>query len=120
MALFLVSFLWPSRRHSWIVVLPVILLVWAYVFLTGAADSALRAGVLFSFLLLGRAMKRYGEGLNLLAGAVLLLLLLDPFMIFHVGFQLSALAVAGILVLQPLIFQSWLPPGAASRRFFGT
>lgn len=118
MALFLVSFLWPSRRHSWIVVLPVILLVWAYVFLTGAADSALRAGVLFSFLLLGRAMKRYGEGLNLLAGAVLLLLLLDPFMIFHVGFQLSVLAVAGILVLQPLIFQSWLPPGRVSRFFW--
>ncbi len=111
MAMILLGFLWPSRRHHWFISLPVILLVWAYILLTGAADSALRAGVLFTFLLLGKSMRRYGEGLNLLAGAVLLLLIIDPRMIFHVGFQLSVLAVGGIIVLHPLIFRAWTPPG---------
>ncbi len=117
-SLLLFGFLWPGRRNSWQVALPTVLLVWTYIALTGAADSALRAGVLFSFLLLGRALSRHAEALNLLAGAALLLLLINPWMIFHVGFQLSVMAVAGIVVLHPLIFRSWTPPDRISRFFW--
>ncbi|MCF8238436.1 MAG: ComEC family competence protein [Saprospiraceae bacterium] len=117
-ALILFGFFWPSRRNSWMVALPTVLLVWLYIGLTGAADSAMRAGVLFSFLLLGRALSRYAEPLNLLAGAALLLILIDPWMIFHVGFQLSVMAVAGIVVLHPLIFRAWTPPDRISRFFW--
>ena len=39
-------------------------------------------------------------------------------MIFHVGFQLSVMAVAGILLLQPLIVRSWVPPDRVIRFFW--
>lgn len=116
--LFLLGWLLPGRRRQLVVALPTVLMVWAYVLLTGAADSALRAGVLFSFLILGRALYRYAEAINLLAAAVILLLLYNPWMIFHVGFQLSVLAVAGILLLQPMIFRAWVPPDRVTRFFW--
>ena len=116
--LFLLGWLMPGRRRHWMVALPTVCMVWVYILLTGAADSALRAGVLFTFLILGRALSRYAEAINLLAAAVLLLLLWDPWMIFHVGFQLSVMAVAGILLLQPLIVRSWVPPDRVIRFFW--
>jgi len=94
------------------------LLVWAYVALTGAADSAVRAGVLFSVLLLGRSLSRQAESLNLLAAAVFFLLLFRPWMIHHVGFQLSVFAVGGILYFQPFLFRSWFPPDRLSSYFW--
>lgn len=93
-------------------------LVWAYVALTGAADSAVRAGVLFSVILLGRSLSRQAASLNLLATAVFLLLLVSPWMIHHVGFQLSVFAVGGILFFQPLIFRAWFPPDRLSTYFW--
>ena len=84
-------------------------LVWGYVFLTGAADSALRAGVLFSVILLGKVLSRQAESLNLLATAVIILLLYDPWLIHHAGFLLSVFAVAGILYFHPLLYRAWFP-----------
>lgn len=84
-------------------------LVWGYVFLTGAADSALRAGVLFSVILLGKVLSRQAESMNLLATAVMVLLLFDPWLIHHAGFLLSVFAVAGILFFHPLLYRAWFP-----------
>lgn len=89
-------------------------LVWAYIALTGAADSAVRAGVLFSVILLGRSLSRQAASLNLLATAVFLLLLVSPWMIHHIGFQLSVFAVGGILFFQPMIYRAWYPPDRLS------
>jgi competence protein ComEC len=94
------------------------LLIWSYIALTGAADSAVRAGVLFSVLLLGRSLSRQAESLNLLAAAVFLLLLVRPWMIHHIGFQLSVFAVGGILYFQPMLFRSWFPPDRLSSYFW--
>lgn len=92
-------------------------LVWGYVFLTGAADSALRAGVLFSVILLGKVLSRQAESLNLLATAVTVLLIFDPWLIHHAGFLLSVFAVAGILFFHPLLYRAWFP-GKGIPNFF--
>lgn len=107
-----------SRRSLPVKALLAVGLVWGFVGLTGAADSAVRAGVLFSVVLLGKSLRRHASGLNLLAAAVVFLLLYQPWIIHHVGFQLSVLAVAGILFFQPLLERLWHPPHRWSAYFW--
>ncbi|WP_161599410.1 ComEC/Rec2 family competence protein [Hymenobacter nivis] len=77
--------------------------IWAYAFLTGLSPSVLRAAVMFSFVIVGRAAGRQDGIINTLAVAAFCLLLYDPFLVADVGFQLSFLAVLSIVYLQPRI-----------------
>ena len=77
--------------------------IWAYAFLTGLSPSVLRAAVMFSFVIVGRAACRQEGIVNTLAVAAFCLLLYDPFLVADVGFQLSFLAVLSIVYLQPRI-----------------
>ena len=81
--------------------------IWAYALLTGLSPSVLRAAVMFSFVIVGRAMERPGGTVNTLAVAAFCLLVYDPFLVADVGFQLSFLAVLSIVYLQPPIAR-WL------------
>jgi len=71
--------------------------------LTGAEPSVLRAGVMAGLALIGVLMGRPREMASILAAAVLALLVLDPWLIWSVGFQLSVAATAGMVsVASPL------------------
>ena len=83
----------------------IILLLWAFAFLTGLSPSVVRAVCMFSFLAVGLQLKRKTSSLNSLFLSLFFLLLVDPFFIFQVGFQLSYLAVFSIIVFQPLIYK---------------
>lgn len=78
--------------------------LWFYAFLTGLSPAVNRAAAMFSFLAVGKSLKRQAGTTNVLSGSALILLLVNPFMIFDIGFQLSYLAVFFISVLQPLIY----------------
>lgn len=78
----------------------IILLVWFYAGLTGFSPSVLRAAVICTFMVVGEASSRIGSSMNLLAGSAILLLSIDPFLVFNPGFQLSYSAVAGIICFQ--------------------
>ena len=77
--------------------------IWAYALLTGLSPSVLRAAVMFSFVIVGRATERQDGTFNTLAVAAFCLLVWDPFLVADVGFQLSFLAVLSIVYLQPRI-----------------
>jgi competence protein ComEC len=81
-----------------------ILLLWGYAMLTGLSPSVLRAATMFSFVIAGRAFKRNGSIFNSMAASAILLLMVNPYIIMEVGFQLSYLAVAGIVLVQPGIY----------------
>ncbi|MBL4653060.1 MAG: ComEC/Rec2 family competence protein [Flavobacteriales bacterium] len=83
--------------------------LWFYAILTGLSPSVLRAATMFSFIVVARATKRNTNIYNTLAVSALFLLLFNPLLIMEVGFQLSYLAVIGIVYLQPKIY-SWLEP----------
>ncbi len=70
-----------------------------FVALTGGEPSVLRAGVMAGLTLLGVLMGRPRRTASILAGAVLILLVLDPSLVWSVGFQLSAAATAGMVAL---------------------
>ncbi|WP_170254651.1 ComEC/Rec2 family competence protein [Phaeodactylibacter luteus] len=82
--------------------------IWAFALITGASPSVLRAATMFSFLAVGQASRRSSSVYNTLAASAFVLLCANPNLISQVGFQLSYLAVLGIVYFQPRIYRLWL------------
>ncbi len=70
-----------------------------FVVLTGAEPSVMRAGVMASLTLTGVLMGRPRSTGSILAGAVLFLIVLDPWLVWAIGFQLSVTATAGMVAM---------------------
>lgn len=101
------------HRARWLMAIVSILALWCYAFVTGLSPSVLRAVTMFSFMALAKAMNRNGNIYNTLAASAFLLLWYNPYLIMSVGFQLSYMAVFGIVYLQPKLyrlvtFNGWL------------
>jgi len=79
--------------------------VWFYAFVTGLSPSVLRSSLMFSFIVVGKELERETSVYQSIMVSALLLLLMDPLVLFKVGFQLSYLAVLGIVYLQPKIYR---------------
>lgn len=77
--------------------------IWFFVILTGMAPSTVRAAIMFSFIIIGHLLHLRPSTLNSVAASALLLLIVNPFLLFDVGFQLSYAAVGGIILLTPLM-----------------
>ena len=92
-----------SRRWRWTKALISIVLIWVFTLLTGAGASVVRAAVMATFLALSKSWSRQVSIYNVLAASAFALLLWNPFWLFDVGFQLSYLAVVGIVYFQPKI-----------------
>lgn len=97
------------RGGRWWVALISLSILWLYAFITGLTPSVLRAVTMFSFLAVARPWSRSTNIYNTLAVSAFLLLLFNPFLLFSVGFQLSYMAVLGIVYLYPRILQLWEP-----------
>ena len=64
-----------------------VLLIWVFTFITGLGTSVIRAAVMFSLLELGTKLKRNIDPLNILFGAAFILLLINPCILFDIGFS---------------------------------
>lgn len=84
--------------------------VLGFMLLVGLSPSVKRAGVMLLVLLAGDLFKREADGLNSLGLALLLMGLLNPFMVWDIGLQLSAGSTWGILYLYPRIEKRVLCP----------
>lgn len=80
-----------------------------YVWRIGAPPSAVRAAVMLSLCLLGWIIHRPSSTWRCMVFAALVLLAWDPWCIAQPGFQLSFLAVTGILLFQPWLQDHGLP-----------
>lgn len=78
--------------------------LWLYAFLTNLSPSVLRAATLFSFVAIGTALDRNTNIYNTLSASAFLLLIINPHYIYELGFQLSYLAVLGIVSIYPKIY----------------
>ncbi len=79
-----------------------------YIVMAGFQPSALRAGIMAFLLLLSQKINRPSNSSRTVVLAGALMLALNPFLLrYDVGFQLSFLAVVGIIYLFP-IFENWL------------
>ncbi|GAB4093829.1 ComEC/Rec2 family competence protein [Flaviaesturariibacter terrae] len=95
----------PRRRLLRLVV--VLGGLWAFSLLAGGGPSVLRSALMFSLLAIGGLIGRKGDALNSLLLAALLLLVIDPFWLWDVGFQLSFTAVGGIILFYRPIYQRY-------------
>ena len=87
--------------------------IWLFALLTGAAPATLRAAVMFSLIIGSRAMVRQYNIWNILAASAFALLCWQPNLLWDIGFQLSYLAIGGIVAFQPWIYERWTAPNAA-------
>jgi competence protein ComEC len=85
-----------------------------YALLTDAEPPVLRAAALITVFCLARWSGRPVSPWNVLAGAALVVLAWNPAWLFHVGAQLSFLAVAVLALFQPLLTIS-RPPDPLDR-----
>jgi competence protein ComEC len=86
------------KRRKWMELIP-LALVFMFALLTGLAPAVSRATLMISLHTASRIGGRRTEGINILAGAAFLMLMAKPFWLFNIGFNLSFLAVAGIMCL---------------------
>lgn len=101
---FLLGFL---SRKKWQRVLKnslLLLLIWLYAFIAGLPPSILRATLMISFVVIGEMIHRKGFAINSIAASAFILLCVNPNNLFEIGFQLSYVAVVGIVVLQKPIY----------------
>jgi len=80
-----------------------IIILWAFAIISGLSPSVSRAATMFTFVIIGRAMKSKVNIYNSLAASAFVLLLINPYQITNVGFQLSYAAVFAIVFFQPKI-----------------
>ncbi|GAB4382400.1 MAG: ComEC/Rec2 family competence protein [Salibacteraceae bacterium] len=83
--------------------------LWLYAALTGLSPSVTRAATMFSFVIIAQLINRNTSIYNTIVVSAIFLLLINPYLIVEVGFQLSYLAVLGIVLLQPRIYELWHP-----------
>ncbi len=100
---FLLSLIPVLKSRVWINTWLILLSVWAYAFITGLSPSIIRASFMLSVIQVGKLNRYKQKPLNSLSASALFIILIDPNLIWHVGFQLSYAAVAGILIFYPSI-----------------
>jgi len=108
--LWLFSLLPTHYQKKWLIAAISIPLLWGYAFITGLSPSVLRAVTLFSIMATGSSFNRRTNMVNLLAVSAFILLVFKPYLLMQVGFQLSYVAVLGIIFLYPQIRKLWMPP----------
>ena len=76
----------------------ILLFIWFYAYLIGFPPSVVRSVFMFSLITLGSIFSAQSNQVNLLCFSAIILLILNPWYLFDIGFQLSYLAMFGILL----------------------
>lgn len=95
----LLGFMSRNRRLRLIKTIVLMLFIWSYALITGLSPSVIRAAAMLSFVIMGRALDRSPDMFNILSASLILILSTNPYLIMDIGFQLSYIAVIGIIVM---------------------
>lgn len=90
---------------------PIILIaiLWSFAIIAGLSPSVTRAVAMFSIISVAMHLKQPTNIYNTLVISAFLILLCKPAFLFAVGFQMSYLAVLGIVSVQPILYKLWKP-----------
>ena len=95
----LLGFMKRMRRWSWLREIMVIAGIWAYAWLTGFSSPVNRSALMFSLFIAGKRASPDHDAIHTVAVSAFFLLILKPFNLFDIGFQLSYAAVSAIILL---------------------
>lgn len=102
--LVLSSFLSILFRGKYAIILKaasIVILLWAYAFITGLPPSVIRSVTMFSLVAIGSALDRKAQIYNTISVSAFLILISDTDYLYDIGFQLSYAAVISIVYFQP-------------------
>ena len=100
----LLGFLKRWKSGQIVKVILTLLLIWGYAMITGLSPAVLRASVMLTLIIIGNNLSGYPDTLNILAASFFMLLVWDPKLLMDMGFQLSYLAMAGIIILNQPVY----------------
>jgi competence protein ComEC len=92
------------KKSNLLQVILILSCLWLFSLLTGAAASVVRSAVMFTFIAIGKNFAKRSSIYNSLAASAFVMLCYNPYYLWDVGFQLSYLAVVGIIVFQKPIY----------------
>ncbi len=95
---------WVKRQKIFNLVI-ILSFLWLFSFVTGASASVIRSAVMFTCILTGKTFFKQASTYNSLSASAFLMLSYNPYYLWDVGFQLSYLAVFGIVWLQQPIYR---------------
>ncbi|WP_411028880.1 ComEC/Rec2 family competence protein [Spongiimicrobium sp. 3-5] len=97
----------------------IVVLLWAFALLAGMSASIVRAVTMFSFVAYAMYLNRPANTYNILALSMFfILLVIDPRLLFQVGFQMSYAAVFAIVWIFPLLQKFWSPKNYLLQRLW--
>lgn len=100
---FFLAFIKHGKAGTAVFAFLMISFLWIYALISGFSPSVQRATVMFSFVIIGNLLLRPANIYNTLLASALFLMLLSPQVLYDIGFQLSYLAVFGIILIQPVL-----------------
>lgn len=89
--------------------LSMLFLIWFYSVITGLAPSILRAALMLSLMLTAKYFSTKANIYNVISISAFIILLINPLNLMDIGFQLSFLAVLGLVYLHPRIYNLFRP-----------
>jgi competence protein ComEC len=93
-----------NKKLKWTKAIISLALIWFYSLLSGFSPSVLRSAVMLTTVILAGTLDRKISIYNSLAASCFILLCFHAKYIFDLGFQLSYIAVLGIVYVQPMIY----------------
>lgn len=102
------------RRFQLLSQVVIVLAVWAFAFLVGLSPSVTRSAFMISTYAILSVGHRDPMSVNTLAFTAVVLLIVNPYALYDMGFQLSFMAVLAIQLFNPL-FGRLVPPHILQR-----
>ena len=107
------------RKGKTIKLVVIVTLLWGFAVLAGLSASVIRAVTMFSFVAYALYLNRPGNTFNILALSMFfILLVINPLLLFQVGFQMSYVAVFAIVWIYPFLEKLWRPKYKLFRYFW--
>ncbi len=103
----LLTRLMMGRRRFWLSQVVVVLAIWGYTLLTGLPTSLIRAATMITVYSLFQLGGRSHAPLGVLSFTAIAMMVADSGSLYDVGFQLSFMAMLGILLFVPLMESLW-------------
>ena len=91
------------NRRRWFTSAAIISAIAIYTVLSGGGPAALRAGIMGALLVIAPRLRRTYNFYTALAACTFMLSIIDPFVLWDVGFLLSFLGTLGIVMLTPIL-----------------
>ncbi len=93
------------KKIQWLQAFLILACLWLFSLLTGGAASVIRSAVMFTFITLGKTVfQKKSYIFSSLAASAFVMLCYNPYYLWDVGFQLSYLAVTGIVIFQRPVY----------------